>query len=456
MVIRMNLIKKDRNNKIQKSREIIKKEKKKIKEEKEKIKEQKLERFYKSKFGKNIKKFQKRNFIQKEDPKCESKKMIKEKILSVILFEVMGAIICLIILFILSGGKNFIKLYGELNKLINVYDTITTSYYGNLDKNNMIDNAVNSMLSEVGDEYTNYSSKSDASSFLETVDGVYEGIGCMVSMDENNNIVIINIFDNSPAKKAGLKEKDIILKIDNQDYQGKTSNDMSNYVKNSKASKIKLTIKRDEEEKEITVNRRKVEVPSISSEILEKDNKKVGYIDISVFSAVTYEQFKKELTKLEKKGIHALIIDVRNDSGGYLSAVTDISSLFLKKGKIIYQLEDNNKKEIIKDKTKENRTYPIAVLVNKNSASASEILASAIKESYGGYVVGTQTYGKGTVQKTKKLSDGSMIKYTIQKWLTPNNNWIDKEGVKPTNAVEYEIKDNVDLQLEKALELVSK
>ena len=188
----------------------------------------------------------------------------------------------------------------------------------------------------------------------------------------------------------------------------------------------------------------------------KKENKKIVYIDISIFSSVTYEQFKKELTKLEKKGIRALIIDVRNDSGGYLSAVTDISSLFLKKGKIIYQLEDNNKKEVIKDKTKENRTYPIAVLVNTTSASASEILASAIKESYGGYVVGTQTYGKGTVQKTKKLSDGSMIKYTIQKWLTPNGNWINEEGVKPTDPVPYEIKDNVDLQLEKALELVSK
>ena len=450
MVITMSLIKKNKDKQIQKSKEIIKKEKEKIKEEKQKRRKEKLEKNYKFKLGKAKKKSFKNNSEKK------SKNAFREKVLSIILFEIMGAITCLIILFILSGGKNFIKLYGELSKVINVYDTITTNYYGKLDKNKLIDNAVDSMLSEVGDDYTNYSSKNDASSFLETVDGVYEGIGCMVSMDENNNIVVVNVFDNGPAKKAGLKEKDIILKIDGQDYQGKTSNDMSNYVKNSKESKIKLTIKRDGVEKEITVDRKKVEVPSATSKVLEKENKKIGYIDISIFSSVTYEQFKKELTKLEKKDIQALIIDVRNDSGGYLSAVTDISSLFLKKGKIIYQLEDNNKKEVIKDKTKENRTYPIAVLVNTTSASASEILASAIKESYGGYVVGTQTYGKGTVQKTKKLSDGSMIKYTIQKWLTPNGNWINEEGVKPTNPVPYEIKDNVDLQLEKALELVSK
>lgn len=431
----MRLIKKN-NNKINKSKEIIKKEKAKIKEEKRKIKLENSPKIHKSKLEKN--------------------NTIKTKILSIILFEIMGALTCLIILFILSGGKNFIKLYGELSKVINVYDTITTNYYGKINKSKLIDNAVDAMLSEIGDDYTNYSSKNNASDFLETVNGVYEGIGCMVSMDENNNIIIINIFDNSPAKKAGLKEKDIILKIDDQDYTGKTSNDMSNYVKNSKESKIKLTIKRNGKEKDITVDRKKVEIPSVTSKILEKENKKIGYIDITVFSSVTYEQFKQELTKLEKEGIKALIIDVRNDSGGYLSAVTDISSLFLKKGKIIYQLEDNNKKEIIKDKTKENRTYPIAVLVNTTSASASEILASAIKESYGGYVVGTQTYGKGTVQKTKKLSDGSMIKYTIQKWLTPNGNWINEKGVKPTDPIPYEIKDNIDLQLEKALELVSK
>ncbi len=450
MVITMSLIKKNKDKQIQKSKEIIKKEKEKIKEEKQKRRKEKLEKNYKFKLGKA------RKNSPKNNSEKQSKNAFREKVLSIILFEIMGALTCLIILFILSGGKNFIKLYGELSKVINVYDTITTNYYGKLDKNKLIDNAVDSMLSEVGDDYTNYSSKNDASSFLETVDGVYEGIGCMVSMDENNNIVVVSVFDNSPAKKAGLKEKDIILKIDGQDYQGKTSNDMSNYVKNSKESKIKLTIKRDGVEKEITVDRKKVEVPSVTSKVLEKENKKIGYIDISIFSSVTYEQFKKELTKLEKKGIQALIIDVRNDSGGYLSAVTDISSLFLKKGKIIYQLEDNNKREVIKDKTKENRTYPIAVLVNTTSASASEILASAIKESYGGYIVGTQTYGKGTVQKTKKLSDGSMIKYTIQKWLTPNGNWINKEGVKPTDPVPYEIKDNVDLQLEKALELVSK
>ena len=162
------------------------------------------------------------------------------------------------------------------------------------------------------------------------------------------------------------------------------------------------------------------------------------------------------LKKLEKEKIDSLIIDVRNNTGGYLSSVTDISSLFLKKGKIIYQLEDNKNIEKVKDKTDEYRTYPIAVLINSASASASEILASAIKESYNykNFIVGTNSYGKGTVQKTKKLSDGSMIKYTIQNWLTPDGNWINEKGVEPTNFIEFNFEDNIDNQLNAAIELI--
>ena len=230
---------------------------------------------------------------------------------------------------------------------------------------------------------------------------------------------------------------------------------MSNYVKNNTNEKIKLTIKRNNEEIELTIIREKVEMPTIESKILEQENKKIGYIQISLFTSVTSNQFKKALTKLEKENIQALIIDVRNNSGGYLNTATNITSMFLKKGKIIYQLENNKKIEKIKDNTKDYRTYPIAVLINTTSASASEILASAIKESYGGYVVGVNSYGKGTVQKTKKLKDGSMIKYTVQKWLTPNGNWIEKKGVSPTNPVALDPNSEKDTQLQQALDILT-
>ena len=164
----------------------------------------------------------------------------------------------------------------------------------------------------------------------------------------------------------------------------------------------------------------------------------------------------------DKKEIEALVIDVRGNSGGYLSTVTDIASLILPKGEIIYQMQKDNKKTATKDKTSDKLTYSIAILVDGGSASASEILAGVIKESYHGYVVGTKTFGKGTVQQVKKLSDGSMIKYTTQNWLTPNGNWIDGVGIEPTDKVELDSKyvqdpkDENDNQLQKALELVSK
>lgn len=212
---------------------------------------------------------------------------------------------------------------------------------------------------------------------------------------------------------------------------------------------------------DITINLSKVEVPYVNGQILEYAGKKVGYMQIIIFSSTAYSQFKNKLEELEKEKIDSLIIDVRDNSGGYLTTVTDILNLFLEKGKVIYQLEDSSGKVKKKDTTREKRNYPLAVLINNASASASEILASAIKESYGGLVVGTNSYGKGTVQQTKKLLDGSMIKYTTQKWLTPNGNFIDEVGVTPTNIVElseaYKTNPSFgnDNQLKEALKLLT-
>ena len=247
---------------------------------------------------------------------------------------------------------------------------------------------------------------------------------------------VIDMFEDSPSYKAGLKVGDIILKVDGESYEGKNSNDISNYIKNSGKSKIVLTVKRDNEEKDISINLSKVEIPHVSGKVIEQDSKKIGYIKISLFASNSYKQFKNKLDELEKSNIDDLIIDVRDNSGGYLSSVTDICNLFLDKGKVIYQLEDSKGKVKKKDTTKEKRKYDIVVLINGGSASASEILASAIKESYGGDIVGTNSYGKGTVQQTKKLLDGSMIKYTTQKWLTPDGNSINEVGVTPTKVVE--------------------
>lgn len=447
----MKLIEKIKSKKKKnKYNEKIKKEKQKIKEARKTIKEERKKRFYNSKIGKLLTKISKPKVNHISETKT-----LKEQIFSMLYFETLGFILCLILFFVLSGGKNYIKLYNDLSKLINVYDTISSNYYGDLDKEELIDNAIDSMLTSIGDSYTTYSNKEDTDAFLESVSGTYEGIGCTVAMNQNDDIYVVEVFEDSPSQKAGLQANDIILKVDGTDYTNKTSEDVANYVKESTNDKVKVIIKREDKEQEITIVREKVSIPSVTSKVVEFEDKKIGYIDISIFSSVTTEQFKDKLEKLEKKDIQGLVIDVRNDTGGYLSTVTDIASMFLKKGQVIYQLEDAKNTEKIKDTTKEKRTYPVAVLVNNYSASASEILASAIKESYGGYIVGTNTYGKGTVQKTKRLSDGSMIKYTIQKWLTPNGNWINETGVKPTHELSYSTDPKEDNQLQKALSLIA-
>lgn len=333
-------------------------------------------------------------------------------------------------------GKNYLAVTKDLKKVVDTYYAIVDNYYGELDRDKLIDGAVEGMISSVGDTFTSYSDIDSTSSFDETINGSYEGIGCTVATLEDGTISVIDMFEDSPSYKAGLKVGDVITKVDGESYEGKSSTDISNYVKNSGKSKIVLTVKRDNEEKDISINLSKVEIPHVSGKVIEQDSKKIGYIKISLFASNSYKQFKNKLDELEKSNIDDLIIDVRDNSGGYLSSVTDICNLFLDKGKVIYQLEDSKGKVKKKDTTKEKRKYDIVVLINGGSASASEILASAIKESYGGDIVGTNSYGKGTVQQTKKLLDGSMIKYTTQKWLTPDGNSINEVGVTPTKVVE--------------------
>lgn len=371
------------------------------------------------------------------DNKTKEKELYTSKeVIIVMIFSIgIGILMCFGGISIITG-KNYLAVTKDLKKVVDTYYAIVDNYYGELDKDKLIDGAVEGMISSVGDTFTSYSDTESTSSFDETINGSYEGIGCTVATLEDGTISVIDMFDDSPSYKAGLKVGDVILKVDGESYEGKNSNDISNYIKNSGKSKIVLTVKRNNEEKDISINLSKVEIPHVSGKVIEQDSKKIGYIKISLFASNSYKQFKNKLDELEKSNIDDLIIDVRDNSGGYLSSVTDICNLFLDKGKVIYQLEDSKGKVKKKDTTKEKRKYDIVVLINGGSASASEILASAIKESYGGDIVGTNSYGKGTVQQTKKLLDGSMIKYTTQKWLTPDGNSINEVGVTPTKVVE--------------------
>ena len=437
------------------NKEEISKQKEKIKNIKDKLKNEKDKL-------KKLNKKNKSNKILNMLKKDENDTYKFKEVLVIMLFSLaLGFFTCFSIITIFNGGKSYFTVSKDLNKFIDAYYTIIDNYYGDLDKDDLVNSAIEGMVGSVGDVYTNYSDSDTTTSFLETVEGTYEGIGCTIAQKQTGEIVIIDMFDDGPSAKAGLMIDDIILKVDDIDAEGKTTTELSDYIKNSKNKNITITVLRGNEEKEINVVRDKVEVPTVTSQVLEKNNKKIGYLNISIFSSVTDKQFNTELQKLQKENIEGLIIDVRGNGGGYLSSVTNILNRILEKDKVIYQLKSKDKVEKKKDTTKECLNIPIAVLTNTGSASASEILASAIKESYGGYVVGTNTYGKGTVQQTMQLTDGSMIKYTVQNWLTPNGNWVNEVGLEPTDFVELSDEyynnptiDN-DNQLQTALTLLS-
>lgn len=446
-----------KNKKILESRRIIREEKEKIRIEKRNIRNKKIARLKRTRIYKF---FNGIVSIFKSDRNVYS---FSELFVVTLVSLVIGAFACFSTLTIVSGGRNYFKLSKDLGKFLDVYDTLVDNYYDEVDKEDLIDNAIDGMVASVGDVYTSYADIEATNEFNELVSGIYEGIGCSIQLQKDGILRIVEVFDDSPSKKAGLEVNDIILKVDDKEITTDTDvNELSNYIKTKDDALIVMVISRDGEEKTVNLKRGKVETPVVRTEVYEKNGKKIGYMGISIFSSVSSKQFKNKLLELEKEEIEGLVIDVRNNNGGYLTAVTDIASYLLPKGKIIYQVQKDNKKEVTKDKTSTFRKYPIAVLVNGNSASASEILAASIKESYGGFVVGTKTYGKGTVQQVKTLTDGSMVKYTIENWLSPDGNWIDSNGVEPTNVIEldfhyYEepiaLNDN---QLQEALNLVSK
>ena len=439
------------NNRIQESKRIIKEEKKKIKREKKILRKKKINKFKKTKIGKFI-------YTLSDDRNSYS---FSELFIITIISLLVGAFSCFSIITIMSGGRNYLKLSKELSKFYDSYDILVENYNGNVDKKELVDAAINGMVSSVGDQYTSYVDTEGTNSFNQLVDGKYNGIGCLIQETEDKKIKVMQVYENTSAYKSGIKVGDIIKKVDDKD-SSIGSTELANYIKSSKNKSYSVTVLRDDKEIKFTLSKNEVEIPVVTSKIFDKGDKKIGYISISIFSSVSAKQFKSNLEKIEKEGIDSLIIDVRDNNGGYLSSVTDITSYLLPRGKIIYQVQKSNSKiKATKDKTIAKREYPIAVLVNENSASASEILAGAIKESYNGYVVGMKTYGKGTVQQVSELSDGSMIKYTIENWLTPNGNWINEKGIDPTDEVELSDdyyknpNEENDNQLQKALSLLS-
>ena len=353
-----------------------------------------------------------------------------------------------------NKNANDINNDNSLIEFVEAYKSILNNYYTDVDKNKLIDEAIKGMLNYLGDDYTTYLNSSDTSELSEKLAGKYQGIG--VELIEGNKIN--KIFEDSPAEECGLQVGDIIVKVNDKDVKTYTANEIANEIKSIKDNKFRLTVNRGEEEISFELSLKELNIPAIEAKVIENNEKRIGYIYISTFSNTVYEQFNNKLKELEESHIDSLIIDVRNNTGGYLKAATDIASLFLEKGKVIYSLDSKSKKETYKDETAESRNYQISVLINESSASASEILAAALKESYNAILIGKKSYGKGKVQQTASLKDGSMYKYTSAKWLTPNGVCIDKKGINPDYEIDLQINEEtnevVDTQLQKAIELL--
>lgn len=346
------------------------------------------------------------------------------------------------------------------DSLYETYDTIMSEYYKDVDSDKLIEGAINGMLESLDDEHTMYFDKKSKEEFDSELSGNYYGIGAQIQLTSDETIKITKVFDNSPAKKAGLKEEDVFVSVDGTSVKGKSATEVANMLKSDSVKTSTIVVKRNDKELTFKVTKENITLFSVSSEMLDNNGKNVGYLSVSIFGQKTYSQFKDALTKLEKQDMDSLIIDLRGNTGGYLSTVTNMLEEFIDKGNIIYQIQSSSGVKQYKTVKASEKKYKIVVLIDGGSASASEIMSAAMKEVYGATLVGQTTYGKGTVQTTKNLSNGSMIKYTIEKWLTPSGKNIDKEGIKPDYEVELgdsyknnPTKEN-DAQLQKALDLL--
>ena len=336
-------------------------------------------------------------------------------------------------------------------KLIKAY--IDKFYLGDIDEQKMLEMAEKGYVAGLGDEYTEYLTKDEYEELMIDVNGNYVGIGVYMSQDKEGNIIVLLPIKGSPAEEAGLKTGDIISKVDGEDCKNKELSVIANKIKGEEGTTVDLEIIRDKKAIKKTIKRTTVKINEVESKILENN---IGYIQILSFNDGCSNEFELKLKELMDKGIKSLIIDVRDNGGGIVSEATKIAEFFVgKDNKIMIETNKEEKEEITKSNvdSKINSDMKVIILANENSASASEILIGALKDNNIAKVVGTKTYGKGVMQEVVPISTGGALKITIKEFITPNGNKINKEGIAPDEEIK-EIKDNnIDEQLQKAIEL---
>lgn len=324
-----------------------------------------------------------------------------------------------------------------------ILEVLEENYLEPLDRQQMYEQAIKGLVDGVGDPYTNYFSKQEYEKFIEAMQGSYDGIGAVISYGKDKEeIIIVAPFKGSPAEVAGLQPKDRIIRVDDQSIVGMDIDQAIALIKGPKNTEVRLTVVRQEKTQQIKVIRDTITVPTVDYEMLEDS---IGYIAVSGFDEVTAKQFEQAMDDLEARKAKGLIIDLRNNPGGYLHIVVQMVDRLLPKGKMIVYTEDRKgEREELRTETDQFFDKPLVVLINGNSASASEIMAGAIKDHKIGKLVGETTFGKGLVQRSFEMEDGSAIKITISKYFTPNGHYINEVGIKPDVEVEWQLEQPVE------------
>lgn len=393
----------------------------------------------------------------------EKKQRIYKTIMLVVLTATITFIITSLTMYNISG-KETVK-YIESDSISKIFQTfrkfIEKNYLGEIDDEQMLESAIKGYVAGLNDEYSEYITKEEMEEYMQDAIGKYVGIGVYIFNDtEKNQIVVLMPIKGSPAEEAGIKSGDVITKVDGVEYTGEELSKASSALKSEEGTKAQIEILRDGKTINLEVERREVKVNHIEAEVLEN---KIGYMKISTFDEGCYNEFKQKWEELKAKNVTSLIIDLRNNGGGIVDESTNIADMMVEKNKTLLITASKNKEESITKAEKEKIIdIPIVFLVNENTASASEILTSAVKENNENVkVVGTTTFGKGVIQTIFKLTDGSGIKLTTNEYYTPNHNEINKIGIKPDIEVELQKDENIynverenDTQLKKAIEIL--
>ena len=358
----------------------------------------------------------------------------------------------------LLSNSNSEDIASTLDKYRNIIDKY---YLGDIDDEKLKEGAIKGYIEGLGDPYTEYISKDDMETYLEDTLGNFVGIGIYMVKDENTNTIkVLAPIEGSPAEKAGVLPGDTIVSIDGTQYSGDQMSVAANKIKGEEGSTVKLQILRDNQTLDFEIKRENIKVNPVDGKVLENN---IGYIQFSSFDEGTAEDFKAKYEELKNQGINSLIIDLRNNGGGIVDEALQIANYILDKDSVVlYEVDKNNKEDVKKTTDDPIINVPIILLTNENTASASEILAGALKDAGKAKIVGTKTYGKGVIQQVMTLKDGSGLKITTEKYLTPNRAEINKIGIEPDEKVELPdslknqlvIDEKEDTQLQKAIEML--